>query len=164
MTSFRNKILFPRNISVSGVACVSLIALVFTLKGCTLERPTVVTVEGGNPPTFKLKGSGRQDFLLVRVLSPQEIADPKIRPVETEELWELRPKGPGEQPPADDWPTITYGTVPPDFVQTIPSSGKPKPLQEGKTYEAGGSASGANGGSVWFKIENGQPKEIPKKD
>ena len=145
------------------VACVSMVLLVFALKGCTLERPTTVTVEGGNPPTFKLEGSGNQDFLLVRVLSAKEIANPSIRPVETEELWELRPKGP-VQPPADDWPPITYGTVPPDFVQTIPRSGKPKPLEEGKTYEAGGSASNANGGSVWFKIENGQPKEIPKKD
>lgn len=97
----------------------------------------------------------------MRVLSPEEIADPSIRPVETEELWEIRPKG--TNPPADDWPPITYGTVPENFRQYIPSGGgKPKPLEEGKTYEAGGSASNANGGSVWFKIENGKPKVIPQ--
>ena len=126
-----------------------------------MERDTIVAVDGGNPPTFRLTGSGTQDFLLVRVLSAEEIADPSIRPVETEELWEIRHKGP-TLPPADDWPPITYGTVPPDFKQITPQSGKPKPLEEGKTYEAGGSASNANGGSIWFKIENGKPKVIPQ--
>lgn len=127
-----------------------------------MERATTISVDGGNPPTFKLKGSGRQDFLLVRELSPVEIADPNNRQVEDSKvLWELRPKGP-TQPATDSWPTITYGTVPPDFIQRIPGSGKPKPLEEGKTYEVGGSASSASGGSTWFKIDNGKPKEIPK--
>src|SRR5215217_5217760 len=140
---------------------VSILVFLLTLTGCSLERDTIVSVEGGNPPTFRLTRSGTQDFLLVRELPQEEIADPTRVPLETEVFWEIRHKGP-RLPPADSWPPITYGTVPPDFKQLIPRSGKPKPLQEGKTYEAGGSASNANGGSVWFKIENGKPKEIPK--
>lgn len=130
------------------------------LQGCSLERDTVVSVEGGNPHTFRLTGSGRQNFLLVREVSPEEIKDPNRLPAEPEYLWELWPKGP-TLPPADSWPPITYGTVPPDFEQLIPSDGgKPKPLEEGKTYLAGGAASSANGGAVYFKIENGKPREI----
>ena len=143
-------------------SAVSILMLLLTLKGCSLERDTVVSVEGGNPPTFRLTGSGTQDFLLVRELPQEEIADPTRVPLETEVFWEIHPKGP-TLPRADSWPPITYGTVPSDFKQIKPRSGKPKPLQEGKTYEAGGSASSANGGSVWFKIENGEPKEIPKR-
>ena len=141
------------------ISSVSIFAVILILTGCLLERDTVVSVEGGNPPTFKLTGSGTQDFLLVREASPDEIADPDRRPHDPEYLWELRPKG--TNPPADDWPPITYGTVPENFRQYIPSDGgKPKPLEEGKTYLAGGSASGANGGAVYFKIENGKPTEI----
>lgn len=139
----------------------SVLVLLLTLTRCSLERDTIVSVEGGNPPTFRLTGSGNQDFLLVRELSPEEIADSNHQPEDPEYLWELQPKGP-RLPPADSWPPITYGTVPPDFKQIIPSSGHPKPLQEGKTYLAGGSASSANGGAVWFKIENGKPRELRK--
>src|SRR5689334_12809973 len=139
----------------------SALVLLLTLIRCSPERDTIVSVDGGNPPTFRLTGSGTQDFLLVREVSPEELADPNRQPDEPEYLWEIQPKGP-TLPPADSWPPITYGTVPPDFKQIIPSSGKPKPLQEGKTYLAGGSASSANGGAVWFKIENGKPRELRK--
>lgn len=161
--SILNKTVLPWNFVLSTRTSVSLLAFLLAFNVCSIERNTIVSVEGGNPPIFRLKGSGRQDFLLVRELSDKEIADPSIRPVETDVLWELRPKGP-TQPPADSWPAITYGTVPADFIQTTPAVGKPNPLVEGKAYEAGGSASSANGGSVWFKIENGQAKEIPRRN
>lgn len=139
----------------------SSVSVLVLLQGCSLERDTIVSVEGGNPPTFRLSGSGRQDFLLVRELTPQEMQNPDRRPTDPEYLWELRPKG--TNPPADDWPPITYGAVPENFRQYVPSDGgKPKPLEEGKSYLAGGSASGANGGVTWFKIENGKPKVIPQ--
>jgi hypothetical protein len=143
------------------LSAVSILVLLLTLIACSQERDTIVSVEGGNPPTFKLTGSGNQDFLLVREATQEEIADPNHPPDKPEYLWEVQPKGP-MLPTADSWPPITYGTVPPDFKQIIPSGGPPKPLEEGKTYLAGGSASNANGGAVWFKIENGKPKELRK--
>jgi len=130
------------------------------LVGCLFERDTVVSIDGNNPPTFRLKGSGYQDFIAVHELSSKEIVPLPERPViDTPTLWEIWPP---DGLTADQWPPAKYGQVPSGFKQKIPEHGKPPSLEEGKMYEAGGPASNANGGSIWFKIQNGKSVEIPK--
>ena len=68
-------------------------------------------------------------------------------------LWEIRPT---KENAISATPEITYGVVPPGFGQTIPKSGMPPTLPEGKLYEAGGPAFNANGGSIRFMIKNGK--------
>jgi hypothetical protein len=125
-----------------------------------LERDTVVSIDGSNPPTFRLKGSGDQDFFGVWELPAKKLVPLPERPViDTPTLWEVWPP---DGLIADQWPPVKYGQVPSGFKQKIPEHGEPPPLEEGKMYEAGGPASNANGGSIWFKIQNGKSVEIPK--
>ena len=147
-----------------GLVCVPhlLIFTVLIFNSSWWERDTVVSIDGQSPPTFQLSGNGYQNFLGVSELTPEEIVPAAQRPyVESPTLWEIWPIE-GTEAKADNWPPIKYGEVPPGFYQKIPQSGKAPPLQEGKMYEAGGPASNANGGSIWFKIENGKSVEIPK--
>jgi len=138
----------------------SCIASIFLLGACLLERDTVVSIDGNNPPTFRLKGSGYQDFIAVHELSSKEIVPLPERPViDTPTLWEIWPP---DGLTADQWPLLKYGQVPSGFKQKIPQQGEPPALEEDKVYEAGGPASNANGGSIWFKIQNGKSVEIPK--
>lgn len=136
------------------------VANILLLGGCLLERDTVVSIAGSNPPTFRLKGSGYQDFFGVREFTAKEIVPLPERPViDTPAFWEIWPP---DGPTADQWPPVKYGQVPSGFKQKIPKQGEPPPLEEGKMYEAGGPASNANGGSIWFKIQDGKSVEIPK--
>jgi hypothetical protein len=43
-----------------------------------------------------------------------------------------------------------------------PAVGAPPPLIEGKTYGFGGPNDNANGGSIWFTIQNGKSVEVPQ--
>jgi hypothetical protein len=107
-----------------------------------------------NPPTFELSGSGRLFFLSVF-----EVPQGRPSSIHVPKMWEIRPtdENLGLEP-------ITYylGIVPPSFRQTIPSSGAPPPLIEGKIYDAGGPALEANGGSIRFTIKDGRAVELPK--
>jgi hypothetical protein len=143
-------------------ALLSFLAISLHTVSCRLERDTVITVQVQNPPTFRLTGNGNQDFLVVRELSPKEMVPYRERPVlDTPILWQIWPNDETDNI-AEKWPPIIYGKVPPGFSQTIPENGEPKMLEEDKFYEAGGPASNANGGSVWFTIRNGKAVEIPK--
>lgn len=145
------------------IACGLLVFLVSVIiAGCTLERDTTISINDQNPPTFYLRGSGHQDFFLVRELTPGEMVPPSRRPVLNSGIqWQIWPPD-GAQGVADKWPPVTYSKLPLKFTQTIPEVGQPTALQEGKFYEAGGLASGANGSSIWFTIRNGKAVRIPK--
>jgi hypothetical protein len=79
-------------------------------------------------------------------------------------LWEILPSNiTYEERKMWNLPPITYGKVSKEFVQKIPANGEPPPLIEGKTYEAGGPASNANGGSMFFTIRNGKAVTITER-
>jgi hypothetical protein len=119
-----------------------------------------IAVDGKNPPTFTLSGSGNLNFFLVMEVPPENQSQTVQRSSDANiVLWEI-------------WPTtadktisrispITYGKVPQGFTQKIPVSGEVPPLIEGKIYEVGGTAHNANGGFIWITIRNGQLIEIP---
>jgi hypothetical protein len=51
---------------------------------------------------------------------------------------------------------VTYDVIPDGFYQTLPSSGSPPLLQEGKIYAFGAETREAPGGDLWFTIRNGK--------
>jgi hypothetical protein len=123
------------------------VILLATLSAC--ERDMTISVRNeSNVPSFKLSGSGRLVFFTVFEVPrdrPPSINDPK--------LWEIRPNGENR---ISALPEITYGVVPPGFHQTIPTTGSPPPLVEGRLYQAGGPAAEANGGSIRFTFSEGK--------
>ena len=134
------------------VALVTSLLLSIVFFGC--ERDLSIGVGPTNPPVFKLRGSGRLVFFYVLEVPPNHSPS-----ADSPKLWEIRPT---ENNKISDLPAITYGVVPSGFIQTIPSSGQAPALVEKKTYEAGGPAFDANGGSVRFVLEGGKAVLIQK--
>jgi hypothetical protein len=158
-----------RNFRISPRACkkrcqLALILLTLIVLGaCEIDNMTV-KVSGGNPPTFDPHGSGNLGFFWVREASWDELKlTPRQRGMTEDKLivWEIWPDGAAD---TKIWnlPDITYGQVPPGFRQTIPNHGNAPPLVEGKLYKAGGPASDASGGTVYFTIRNSQVTEVPQ--
>jgi len=106
-----------------------------------------IKIDGSNPPTFTLSGSGNLVF----------VHDNKPPLLGARNLWEIRPVGDNK---ISDLPSIRYGVVPNGFIQVTPISGGPPPLIEGKVYDFGGPADNANGGSIWFTIRDGKSVEV----
>jgi hypothetical protein len=120
--------------------------------GCEIDMR--IKIDGKNPPTFTLSGSGNIVFLYV-----MKVPSNRLPTVEDPKLWEIHPT---TKDRISDLPPITYGTVPNGFSQTTPGLGQPPGLVEGQTYEVGGPAYNANGGSSWFVIKEGKSVPIPK--
>jgi hypothetical protein len=128
----------------SRIALIAGVFLSFMISGC--ERDLSIRLEPSNPPVFELNGSGRLAFFYVL-----EVPSSGKATADSPKLWEIRPAGNDK---ISELPSITYGVVPSGFIQTVPTSGMPPVLVEKKTYEAGGAVSDANGGSIWFVIQN----------
>jgi hypothetical protein len=95
--------------------------------GC--ERPTRVTVEGGNPPRFLLSGSGSLSWLRFR--SPH-----KQRDAEGEDAslyWAIKANK-GSARVLEELSPLTYGVVPTGYVQVYPEKGQAPALIEGDRY------------------------------
>src|SRR2546428_6704979 len=98
------------------------------------ERKTTVRVEGGNPPTFVLSGSGRLDEVLI--FSPEAEATAQSSPFdETHAIWKIVGEKRGEEgmSPVNSL-RLTYGTPPKGYQQVKPQGGPPPTLIEGKRY------------------------------
>lgn len=126
--------------------------ILLVASGC--ERDLRIKIDGKNPPTFTLSGSGNLVFA-----SLGEVHDNRPPPLGAPELWKIQPNGNNK---ISELPSITYGVVPDGFIQVTPASGAPPPLTEGKTYDFGGPAYNANGGSIWFTIQGGKSVEAPQ--
>jgi hypothetical protein len=133
---------------------VLVICLVGFLAGC--ERPLKVTLDGKNPPTFRFDGSGDLQRIAICEITPEG----KLPPYGSG-FWVLFPRG---NVNASKSPPVTYGVIPDGFYQTLPSSGSPPPLQEGKIYAFGAETREAPGGDVWFTIRNGKSVTVVKTD
>lgn len=144
---------FPSLKAVSRIGF--LVALLFSSFLIACERDLSIQVDNQNPPTFRLTGSGRLVFFVVFEVHPDRPSVP-----EDPALWEIKPIG--EKIRTSELPPITYGLVPSGFVQTIPTSGTPQALKENQTYQAGGPADDANGGSIRFRIENGKTAMVER--
>ena len=144
------------NWSLSGTILLLVAAFVFT---ACYEEDMIVSISQHTPPTFSLSGSGNLAFFGVWEVARENL---NRLPSERDEnkdtiLWQIWPNGlSSDEKIIRRLPPITYGSVPPGFIQKIPQHGAPPNLVEGKIYEAGGPASNANGGFVWFTIKGGK--------
>src|SRR6266511_2370989 len=117
--------------------------------GC-FEEDMTISLDERLPPTFRLSGSGNLIFFSVSEVSPD---DQHRVPIERSSndiriIWQIVPTGlSSDATIMRKLPPITYGSIPKGFEQTIPKTGVPPNLVEGKIYQAGGPASNANGGS-----------------
>lgn len=134
-------------------------ALIATqLLACRLaERPTKVKLEGGNPPTFVLSGSGE--------LSDLVIHGPKQRDIPGDRafaLWEIEPKGGDQNAEAvESLGSIKYGVVPKNYVQVFPTNGEtPPPLIEGERYGYWFQTINAPHARAYFEIRGGKAVEL----
>jgi hypothetical protein len=109
------------------------ILLLTVMTGC--EARTTVRLEGGNPPTFVLAGSGRLGEVVI--FSPEQESIAGSDPFDvTHALWQIRAEGEGQQSTTlvEELHSITYGVVPRGYRQIKPESGPPPPLSPGKRY------------------------------
>ena len=145
---------FSRQVASNGrgIFLITSLMVLATLVG--RERDLSVEMEGSNPPTFRLSGSGRLIFF--KVSEPPQGRHSKI---DDPAMWEIRPT---DENLISELPAITYGVVPAGFRQITPSAGAPPPLLEGKVYKAGGPAFNANGGSITFTIKDSKAVEVPE--
>ena len=140
--------------SVARRTLLLLLTVIF-LSACYEEGMTV-SLNGRTPPSFNLSGSGDLVFFTVSEVAAE---NQNLLPAQRDGdkntlLWRIRPSGlSSEAKRISRLPQITYGVVPAGFEQNNPAEGPPPPLVEGKLYQAGGPATNANGGFVWFKIE-----------
>jgi hypothetical protein len=126
------------------------IALVAFLVACN-EPYGKVTIREDLPPVFKLTGSGNVSLFFVRKIH----ADGRT----PELLWDIRP----QETPESRLPLqpITYGILPPGFVQTFPAPGTPPhSLVEGQIYEAGAPPVELPGAIVRFTVQHGRIKQL----
>lgn len=119
----------PASKTSNGVLC--LLVLACSLTGC--ERSTHVSVQGGAIPVFSFSGSGELgDFAVFG----QEHFEKAESPFDDSfALWEIKPiDGDLHGTPVERLGRITYGVVPPRYMQVKPPSGSPLPLVEGQKY------------------------------
>ena len=121
------------------------------------EVDTRVNIDGKNPPSFRFSGSG--GITLFRIV---EDPAPGLQFLDATVLWELKPTSELSVVRMADLPTITYGTVPPGFVQTKPEAGSPPALEDEKTYDAWAPSHNANGGGQWFRVRGNTTLPVDK--
>lgn len=128
------------------------IILCLTMANCEIDSR--VAVDGKNPPSFRLSGSGGINFLRVVDLTN---CDKSL--LDCPAVWEIRPvEG---QISIADLPMLTYGEAPQGFHQTVPGNDTPAPaLVEGKKYGVYAPTYNANGGGVRFIIRAGRSVEL----
>ena len=125
-----------------------------TIAGCEID--TKVTLDGKIPPTFKLSGTGSVNFIRV-IEAPsgtESIADVPA-------MWEIKPSEDLSAIEASRLPPVTYGRIPPGFIQVTPQGAEAPHMEDGKSYHLWAPTSGANGGGIRFVLRDGKSIEVP---
>lgn len=133
--------------------------VLLTFLACEVDMS--IEIDGKNPPSFSLSGSGGLISFGVTEVPPDNQTQRIQRKSDANlPLWSILPAMTDNS--IKRLPVITYGKVPPGFTQQFPADGSaPAPLVEGRIYEAGGGAHGANGGLIWFKVQGDKTVQIP---
>jgi hypothetical protein len=131
-----------------------MIFLLALLPSCG-ERPTKVSLSGGNPPTFHLSGSGEIDRVVIEEADAEEQPNP-----DRTSRWEIVPieRGPYGLGglPVEEIGKITYGNVPSGYRQKTPASAAPPPLVPGRYYYFSFSTVNAPHAWGYFVIREGR--------
>lgn len=140
------------------------LALLCTVAGC---HPLRASLNETSPPSFNFS-SGFSEccdsliFFIVQEVPPENQNIHWLRsgelPKQNIVLWQIwvQPDNSGRAPSV-----ITYGEVPPGFVQKIPEVGAPPVLIEGKVYDAYGPPSVVPETYIRFTIRDGKPVQLP---
>lgn len=140
------------------------IAFLALLASC---HSLTISMDESVPPNFNFSAGRFAEccrhltFLGVYEIPPENQNLPWAAPKPKEKivLWQIWPK---DNNSAEALPVITYGKVPPGFIQKIPESGEPPPsLVEGKIYEVGGPAIEVPDAYMRFTIRNGKAARLP---
>ena len=103
-------------------------------------------------PVFDLSGSGEVECFTV--FSPEFMTRAE-RPLDDNfALWKIGPSGGFHGTWIDKLGSITYGVVPPGYIQVKPKDGTPPPLMEGQKYFYVVVTMNAPGTSGYFEIRN----------
>lgn len=136
-----------------------ILALVVLVAHLACDEPNVIIeVDDHLPPNFTFKGNGSLPFFVVFELpsefrSPEDMKSAKV-------IWEIRPKDYSHaRVPIGP---ITYGSIPEGFDQITPGEGAPKPLEEGKIYQAGGPPIEMPRGYLRFTVREGKVVRVGK--
>lgn len=134
----------------------AVLAVLITLSACA-ERPTTVSLQGGNPPTFVLSGSGN----LVRLYISEAVTPNSDQHRALKPLWVIMPSDLGssglEGIPLESVGKVTYGSLPSGCRQVIPSDGQPPAeLSPGKQYYFHVATVDAAHASGYFSIKDGR--------
>src|SRR2546421_11322190 len=123
-----------------------------------------ISMEPSNPPTFRFHKGFFSEVNSFPLFTVEEIdADNQKTPYleqkydKNKVLWRIvtDPKA-SNSVSLDNFPRITYGKVPANFLQEIPQSGSPPILEPGKIYQAGGAYVLMPDAKIRFKIEGGR--------
>lgn len=134
------------------------ICLLLSLLYLGRERPTELTFEDGNPPKFKMRGSGDLEELRFRGWHKQREALGE----EAFLYWVIEPHARATRRSVEGIDTITYGQVPKGYVQVYPEDGSPPPvLNEKESYTIRLETANAPGAVKRFKIRDSKIEELP---
>src|SRR5436190_668972 len=136
--------------------CSAVLTLVGLVASCDGVRNGFLLARETTPPTFSMSGN---DWLLSMELNvfPAGMTPEQIDQAQGEMIWKISPpKGIW----ADDVPLITYGDVPAGWSQSIPLSGRPPALMEGRVYEARSLLKTGPRGSSFFSIRDGKTVNV----
>jgi hypothetical protein len=108
------------------------------------------------PPTFSTTGNKWLLGMQVQAF-PSGMTPTQIGRTQGETIWKIAaPK----KTWATDFPLITYGRIPDGWAQTIPITGRPPALTEGRVYEATPFDSTGPLGSSFFAIRAGKTVNV----
>lgn len=134
------------------VACVALSVLC-----AACERATKLTFEDGNPPKFKIKGSGELMGLRFRGWHKQREALGEDAFL----YWVIQAQSTDASRSVEGIDTITYGQVPKGYIQVYPENGGPPPvLNEKESYTIRLDTANAPGIVKRFKIRDDKVEEL----
>jgi len=136
------------------------LTLILLVGGC---KTLTISVSDTNPPVFSFSvGQFAECCDHLAFLTVSEVPDEHRDRKEARIIWQIWPIS-GTDNSARGLPKITYGQVPPGFVQMVPEAGPPPRLEEGKVYEASGPRIEVPDAYVSFRIQNGKVIQISGK-
>jgi hypothetical protein len=124
------------------------------------EESATVEIDGKNPPTFELTGSGTPFFCVVGEVTEdnKELTEKNKKEWPSNVIWQIKPDSCSQYGVWSISPLI-YGKTPKCYIQTFPKEGTPSPLIEGKKYYFSVPTYGAQGTGMIFIIKGG--KSVP---
>jgi hypothetical protein len=139
----------------TALAAVAL--LILGLLYLTGERHTKLAVAGGNPPKFAMSGSGTLRVLRIAGQKKQR----EMIGSDSLTCWMIKPESGYAHGEAIELRSpITYGKIPPEYMQIYPQQGAALPLVEGEEYTVFAETMNANHGIRRFFIQNRKAVEM----